>query len=145
MVVDLSYISRPSKSAVEVVCRANLAATYLNIKCPLLDDATEETHGKVNYSTDGSECQSTDGHAFGSRCTRTIRWIPWSKVKNVTNFECFCLVRKPDMIQNSGKQASVKVIYKGRNLINILTLVAKLVWQLTKVSLSCNTDLPQSN
>ena len=101
-------------SAVDVVCSAKLVASYLEIKCPLLDDASDVIHNNFDHLKGDSKFQSLNNYGFGPACARTIRRIPWNKVKNVTDFECFCLDRRHDMMQNSNKQSSVKVTHKSK-------------------------------
>ena len=90
--MNISYISKRSISAVDVICRAHVPTFYLKIICPVLDDVSFENSNFGVSRVDG-RCEFTDDNSNDPGCSQIVRRISSKLIGNFTNFVCFCLVK----------------------------------------------------
>ncbi|XP_028414762.1 uncharacterized protein LOC114537852 [Dendronephthya gigantea] len=109
--VEISYISKPSVSAIDVSCRAPIAALSFKIVCPALDDPPDLENSRS--SNDAGECNSDDEYFQGRGCSHRVRRILSKQVENLANFTCFCWIKEQALPENVKSKASVKIINHG--------------------------------
>ena len=111
--VDISYILKPSISTIHVLCRAHLGPPYLKITCPALDNEPGFQNINFDISKGNGKCKLTDNISHSYGCSGIIREIPWKQIENVTNFTCFCRMKRQVVVKNVKHKDSVKIINQG--------------------------------
>lgn len=108
--VNISYISRRSISAVDIKCHVHVPTFYVKIICPALDNVDEKK--TIGFSKDDEKCNPTDDDSNYLGCFQIVRRILSRQIVMLANFVCFCVV-KLQGVENGKNMASVEVTNHG--------------------------------
>ncbi|XP_028407461.1 uncharacterized protein LOC114530073 [Dendronephthya gigantea] len=139
--VEISYISKPSVSAIDVSCRAPIAALSFKIVCPALDDPPDLENSRS--SNDAGECNSDDEYFQGRGCSHRVRRILSKQAENFANFTCFCWIKEQALPENVKSKASVDIINHGSETTT-KTFLRRRINEEKNIHLVCSiTGYPQ--
>ena len=130
---EISYISKPRVSTIDVVCRTYLASNF-QITCPAFDGKGVENNFVASKAV--GTCEKTVKYFRGQRCIRMVCRISWKQFgTDFFNFTCFCGI-KLHSGNHTENGVSVKIINQSECKGNTKVFRRKLNAQ-KNVRISC--------